>query len=112
MIRQDLEEDLWVFSHLDGVFMPADLGTKPVGPARLEDLIKICDLWAPHLSPSMEPPRPQIAAMHRTPGEVSKALLALLLLVQVSGVKADDLQTLVAELCDWFWHRLRMVVGW
>ncbi|OLQ07665.1 hypothetical protein AK812_SmicGene8938 [Symbiodinium microadriaticum] len=32
------------------------------------------------------------AADEQTPGEVSKALLALLLLVQVSGVKADDLQ--------------------
>ena len=98
VIRQDLEEGLWVLSHLDGVFMPADLGTKPVGPARLEDLIKVCDLWAPHLSSSVDPPRPQVAAMHRTPGEVSRALLALLLLVQVSSVKADDLQNHVDGL--------------
>ena len=38
VVRQDLEEGLWSLTHVDGVFMPADLGTKAVGPARLEDL--------------------------------------------------------------------------
>ncbi|CAE7275199.1 RE1 [Symbiodinium sp. CCMP2456] len=34
VIRHDLEEGLWQLSHLEGVFMPADLGTKAVGSAR------------------------------------------------------------------------------
>ncbi|CAE7923316.1 RE2 [Symbiodinium sp. KB8] len=63
VIRQDLENDAWSLAHLDGVYMPADLGTKPVGPARLEDLVKVCDLWAPHLEQSSDPPRPSVAAV-------------------------------------------------
>ena len=58
IIRQDLERDVWALAHLEGVYMPADLGTKPVGPARLEDLLKVCDLWTPHLDVNKEPPRP------------------------------------------------------
>ena len=56
VIRQDLEGGLWKLTHLDGVFMPADLGTKPVGPSRLEDLIKVCDLWAPQVFTGSSPP--------------------------------------------------------
>ena len=88
VIRQDIEKGLWQLTHLDGVFMPADIGTKPVGPSRLEDLMRVCDLWAPHLAESKEPPRPQVASMSCEQSSVAKALLALLLLVQVSGAKA------------------------
>ena len=68
--------------------MPADVGTKAVGPARLEDLIRVCDLWAPHLHVSSEPPRPQVASLTGGQTNVAKALLAMLLLILVSGAKA------------------------
>ena len=77
VVRQDLESGSWRLTHLDGVFMPADIGTKPVGPSRLTDLIKVCDLWAPHLADSSEPPRPQVASLNSRQSEVAKALLAL-----------------------------------
>lgn len=100
VIRSDLEEGLWVLAHLEGVFMPADIGTKPVGPSRLEDLIKVCDLWAPQVTSSATPPRTQVATMHSKPGEVSKALLALLVLIQVSGVDAVTWQLRVEDSGD------------
>ena len=56
VVRQDLESYSWKLSHPD-VFMPADSGTKAVGPARLEDLIKVFDFWAPHSQTSLDPPR-------------------------------------------------------
>ena len=92
VVRQDLEEGLWRLSHLDGVFMPADLGTKPVGPARLEDLIRVCDLWAPHLVEQLDPPRPQVASMQGPPTNVAKALLALILVIQMAGARAAEVQ--------------------
>eukprot|EP00439_Symbiodinium_sp_Y106_P055609 s1913_g7.t1 len=90
VVRQDLESGLWKLTHLDGVFMPADMGTKPVGPSRLEDLIKVCDLWAPHLAESSETPRPQLASLQSKQTDVAKALLALLLLLQISGAAASS----------------------
>ena len=88
IIRQDLENEDWVLAHLDGVFMPADLGTKPVGPARLEDLLKLCDMWTPHLEASEEPPRPSVATVQSGLSGFMSTLLALLMLVQVNGAKA------------------------
>ena len=90
VVRQDLESGLWKLTHLDGVFMPADIGTKPVGPSRLEDLLKVCDLWAPHLKNSSEPPRPQLASLHCRHTDVAKALLALIFLVQITGAAASS----------------------
>ena len=83
--------------------MPADLGTKAVGPARLEDLIKICDLWVPNGRVSTSPPRPQVASLKAGQTDVAKALLALLLLIQVSGAKAEQLSLQVDDL-QLLWH--------
>ncbi|CAE7369176.1 RE1 [Symbiodinium sp. CCMP2592] len=92
VVRSDLDDGSWTLTHVEGVYMPADLGTKPVGPARLQDLIKICDLWAPGSGDSAEPPRPQVAGFAVGQHGVIKALLALLLAIQVSGAKAVSLQ--------------------
>ena len=88
IIRQDLESERWALAHLDGVFMPADLGTKPVGPARLEDLLRLCDLWTPHLEHMEDPPRPSVARVQSSPSGFMSTLLALLMIVQVNGVCA------------------------
>ena len=92
IIRQDLENDMWALAHLEGVFMPADLGTKPVGPARLEDLLKLCDLDVPHVKLSSDPPRPSVAAMNSTPSGFMSTFLALLMLAQSVGAKAAQVE--------------------
>ena len=88
VVRQDLEEGLWSLTYVDGVFMPADLGTKAVGPARLEDLIRVRDLSAPHLAVSSEPPHPQVASLKSGQTNVAKALLVLIFLIQFSSAEA------------------------
>ncbi|CAE7637232.1 LZTR1, partial [Symbiodinium sp. CCMP2456] len=94
IIRQDLVDEIWSLAHLDGVYMPADLGTKPVGPARLEDLIKLCDLMNPYICESDEAPRASVAAMNVKPSGLAHMLLALLLLAQVSGPRTPPPETL------------------
>ena len=98
VIRQDLENDAWSLAHLDGVYMPADLGTKPVGPARLEDLVKVCDLWAPHLEQSSDPPRPSVAAVRSMPSGFMSTLLALIMVAQVISAKATRVEVEDGEL--------------
>ena len=56
--------------------------------------------------------------MHSKPGEVSKALLALLVLIQVSGVDAATWQLRVEDSGDFlqsvlcgFWDRLWFLVS-
>ena len=83
--------------------MPADLGTKPVGPARLEDLIKVCGLRVPNGHASPDPPRPQVASLKAGQTDVAK-----LLLVQVSGAEAEPLGLRVNDL-QLLWHSF--VVG-
>ena len=99
IIRQDLEGEVWALAHLEGVYMPADLGTKPVGPARLEDLLKVCDLWTPHLDVSKEPPRPSVAALSSGPSGFASTLLALLMLVQIHGAKAWEFRV-EGSMCE------------
>ena len=50
-------------AHLAGVYMPADVGTKPVGPTRFEDLVHTMDLHSPHLPQPKGPPNPKVAAL-------------------------------------------------
>ena len=115
IVRQDLEEGRWKLSHLDGVFMPADVGTKPVGPARLEDLVRICDLWAPSLDKNIEPPRPQVASLQGNQTNVAKALLALIFLIQVAGARAtnaQDFQGVSGSFVSSFITGFGLGVGW
>ena len=100
IIRQDLDKEEWALAHLDGVFMPADLGTKPVGPARLEDLLRLCDLWTPHLEATTDPPRASVARVQSSPSGFMSTLLALLMIVQVNGVRAwnQDLRSFGWEI--------------
>ena len=72
--------------------MPADLGTKPVGPTRLEDLLKICDLMTPHLQSDEEPPRPTVATVTSAPSGFMSTFLALITLAQVVEARAVKLQ--------------------
>ena len=59
IIRQSIETEGWKVSHLDGVFMKADVGTKPVGPARLLDLIKMMGMESENLDMPSTPPNPR-----------------------------------------------------
>ena len=72
--------------------MPADLGTKPVGPTRLEDLLKICDLMTPHLQSDEEPPRPTVATVTSAPSGFMSTFLASIMLAQVVEARAVKLQ--------------------
>ena len=49
MIRQAVERGEWCAAHLDGVHMPADIGTKPLRPSRFENLVHLVGLKCPHL---------------------------------------------------------------
>ena len=48
----------------------------------------MCDLSAPHLAVSSEPPRPQVASLKSGQTNVAKALLALIFLIQFSSAEA------------------------
>ena len=89
MIRQALDTGEWGASHLEGVYMPADIGTKPVGPTRFDDLVGLLGLHCPHMEPRTQPPNPKVAAL-RTGAE--KMLLALILLTQPSSVTAHRIK--------------------
>ena len=66
--------------------MPADIGTKPVGPSRFEDLIGVLGLHCPHLTPPQGPPNPKVAALKTG---VTRLLIALILFNQASLSKAS-----------------------
>ena len=65
--------------------MPADIGTKPVGPTRFEDLIHVMELHCPHLSPPKGPPNPTVALLK---AGMTRLLIALMLCNQATTAKA------------------------
>ena len=86
IIRQAVDRGEWSIAHLEGVYMPADIGTKPVGPSRFEDLIGIMSLHCPKLSSQPRgPPNPKVAALKTG---VTRLLIALMLFNQASPAKA------------------------
>ena len=72
--------------------MPADIGAKPVGPSRFEDLVRLLGLDCPHLPEHASPPNPKVAALKTG---AAKFLLALILLNQVSQVECHRMETLI-----------------
>ena len=91
MIREAVERGHWTAAHLEGVYMPADIGTKPLGVARFEDLLRVIGLHNPRLPSPSQPPNPKVAAVKTS---IAKVLIALIL-------------RLVAR----FWSILWMAVG-
>ena len=88
LIRQSIENDRWKVSHLEGAFMKADVGTKPVGPARLLDLVKMMGMESDSLEMPSTPPNPKIASIAVAQGCVVRIILALLGLSQIQGATA------------------------
>ena len=71
IVREALEGDDW---RLPTLFTSADVvATKAVGP-----LMRVMDLYLPHMDEGNDPPRPSVAFI-RTPSVATKALIALLL---------------------------------
>ena len=93
MIRQAIDQGEWSAAHLEGVYMQADIGTKPVGPSRFEDLVSLLGLYCPHLEPRTHPPNPKVAAIQTG---VTKLLLALILLSQPNVTEAQSLTMTVS----------------
>ena len=85
-----LEDDEWRAAHLPGLFTSADVATKAVGPQRLADLMRVMDLYTPHVEECNDPPRPSVATL-KTPSVATKALIALLLFSQLTAVKAGNI---------------------
>ena len=63
MIRGAVDRGDWTAAQLEGVYMPADLGTKPLEFARFEDLLGVVGLHVPHLPTPVSPPNPKVAAI-------------------------------------------------
>ena len=133
-IHYDVEASEWKLSHLEGVFMTADIGTKALGPSRFEDLLQALELCTPHRESRAEaevgsqPAKPE-------PTWVTKVLLALALLCQVQAASAQtattsDLPSVTGgnlfRMCVWIslaglllgfcgflgWSLGRLVPGW
>ena len=58
IVREALESDDWRAAHLPGLFTSADVATMAVGPQRLADLMRVIDLYIPHMEECNDP-RPQ-----------------------------------------------------
>ena len=71
---------------LMGFICRQDVGTKPVGPARFEDLMQIMELYCPHLAQPKGPPNPKVAAFKTG---VTRLLIALILFNQASLARAS-----------------------
>ena len=85
LIRQAVDLGEWCIAHLEGVYMPADIGTKLVGPTRFEDLIHVMELHCPHLLPPRGPPNPKVASLKTG---MTRLLIALMLFNQATTAKA------------------------
>ena len=87
VVREAVESDDWGAAHLPaGLFTSADVATKAVGPQRLADLMRVMDLCIHRMEECDDPPRPSVASI-KTPSVATMALIALLLLAQLTPVK-------------------------
>ena len=87
-IHYDVEASEWKLSHLEGVCLTADMGTKALGPSRFEDLLQALELCVPHReSHARDEAGGQLAKPE--PTWVTKVLLALALLCQVQAASAQ-----------------------
>ena len=98
VLRQAVDELEWRVAHLSGVFMPADIGTKVLGPARFADLMMLLDLRVdPDNGPSEgSQENPQIAQ-----ALVMKVLLAVIIASTVQPAEAgavEEVKTTAKEM--------------
>ena len=89
MIREAIERGEWTAAHLEAVYMPADIGTKPLGAARFEDLVSILGLHSPHLPVSSHPPNPKVASIQTS---IAKVLIALIVASQAGTATAMKME--------------------
>ena len=117
LIRQSVEEAGWKARHLDGVYMCADIGTKPVGAARFADLVGLMGMdHVVDKNPTV-PPNPKAASVTAESSRVSRALAALLILSQIPAVDAqhadeESLRQGFEQFCFGVGCRLGIYVGW
>ena len=90
IVREALEDDEWRAAHLPGLFTSADIATKAVGPQRLADLMRVMDLYTPHMEECNDPPCPSVATL-KAPSIATTALMALLLFSRLTAVKAGSI---------------------
>eukprot|EP00439_Symbiodinium_sp_Y106_P078396 s749_g17.t1 len=84
IIRQAIEDLGWRVAHLPGLYMPADIGTKMLGPARFADLVTLLGFsGVPLETPPQEARTPQVAQ-----ALVVKILLTLMLAEAVQPAEA------------------------
>ena len=87
LIRQCLETQGWKASHIDGVHMCAEIGTKAVGPMRLWDLIGMISMDTHGTL------NPKAARMTQARGGIVKVMLALLCLTQVQQADGQPMES-------------------
>ena len=91
-IHYDVEASEWKLSHLEGVFMTADIGTKALGPSRFDDLLQALELCTPHRE-FRTTAETESQSIKPEPTWVTKVLLALALLCQVQAASAQTTST-------------------
>ncbi|CAE7312303.1 RE1 [Symbiodinium sp. CCMP2456] len=81
VLRQAVDDFGWRVTHLSGLYMPADIGTKVLGPSRFDDLIELIGL--------REPPSTAQGASGREMPKVAQAIiLKVLLTVMLASLAA------------------------
>ena len=104
VLRQAIEDLGWRVVHLSGLYMPADIGTKVLGPARFDDLVNLMNLRDPQDQASDPGVRssPKVAQ-----AVVLKILLTVLMASQVTGAEAYS----VEESLEGFMELAKIVLG-
>ena len=88
IVREALECDDWRAAHLQDLFTSAGVATKAVGPQRLADLTRVMDLHTPLIWRNVKILQPP--AVVKTPSVATKALVALLLIAQLTSASAKS----------------------
>ena len=116
MIREAIERGEWNAAHLEGVYMPADIGTKSLGMSRFEDLLGLLGLHCPHLQSVPLPPNSKVASIKTG---IAKVLIALILVTKpvtasAQSSESHSLQTLpsVGTLAQGFLLGFGGYFGW
>ena len=94
--------------------MPADVSTKPVGPASFEDLVNIMGLHCPHLSAQKGLPNPKVAALKTG---MTHLLIALMLFNQATEARAqpsrhESINDVADKLFAGFVYGFGGYIGW
>ena len=97
--------------------MKADVGTKPVGPARLLDLVKMMGMESDSLEMPSIPPNPKVSSLSVAQGCVVRIIVALLGLSQIQGVTAAREQVIARDpwygiIAEGFLFGLGSYLGW